>query len=59
MDVASKELKLAVRGINYTPKGDGSATAQLIVEVTGSAAVDMLLHSLRRIKGVRNAHRIN
>ena len=59
MDVASKELKLAVRGINYTPKGDGSATAQLTVEVTGSAAVDMLLHSLRRIKGVRNAHRIN
>ena len=59
MDTASKELKLAVRGINFTPKGDGTATAQLSVEVTGANIVDMLLHSLRRIKGVKNAYRIN
>lgn len=59
MDVASKELKLSVRGINYMPKGDGTATAQLVVEVTGANIVDMLLHSLRRIKGVKNAYRIN
>ena len=59
MDVASKELKLSVRGINYMPKGDGSASAQLVVEVTGANIVDMLLHSLRRIKGVKNAYRIN
>ena len=49
MDVASKELKLSVRGINYMPKGDGTATAQLVVEVTGANIVDMLLHSLRRV----------
>ena len=59
MDVASKELKLAVRGINFSPKGDGMASAQLTVEVPSSGIVDMLLHSLRRIKGVRNAYRIN
>ena len=59
MDVASKELKLAVRGINFTPKGDGMASAQLTVEVPSSGIVDMLLHSLRRIKGVKNAYRIN
>ncbi len=59
MDVASKELKLSVRGINYMPKGDGTASAQLIVEVPSSGIVDMLLHSLRRIKGVKNAYRIN
>ncbi|MBQ8367214.1 MAG: bifunctional (p)ppGpp synthetase/guanosine-3',5'-bis(diphosphate) 3'-pyrophosphohydrolase [Alistipes sp.] len=59
MDVASKELKLSVRGINYTPKGDGTATAQLTVEVPSSGVTDMLLHSLRRIKGVKNAYRIN
>lgn len=59
MDVASKELRLSVRGINYLPKGDGMASAQLTVEVTGANIVDMLLHSLRRIKGVRNAFRIN
>jgi GTP pyrophosphokinase len=59
MDVASKELKLAVRGINYTPKGDGTATAQLTVEVPSAGVVDMLLHSLRRIKGIRNVYRIN
>ena len=59
MDTATKELKLSVRGINYNPKGDGSASAQLTVEVPSSSIVDMLLHSLRRIKGVRNAYRIN
>ncbi|MBP3547879.1 MAG: bifunctional (p)ppGpp synthetase/guanosine-3',5'-bis(diphosphate) 3'-pyrophosphohydrolase [Alistipes sp.] len=59
MDVASKELKLSVRGINFTPKGDGTATAQLTVEVPSSGVTDMLLHSLRRIRGVKNAYRIN
>ena len=59
MDVASKELKLSVRGVNYMPKGDGTASAQLVVEVTGANIVDMLLHSLRRIKGIKNAYRIN
>ena len=59
MDTATKELKLSVRGINYAPKGDGMATAQLTVEVPSSSIVDMLLHSLRRIKGVRNVYRIN
>ena len=59
MDVANKELKLSVRGINYNPKGDGTASAQLTVEVPSSGIVDMLLHSLRRIKGVRNAYRLN
>ena len=59
MDVASKELKLSVRGVNYLPKGDGTASAQLIVEVLSSSIVDMLLHSLRRIKGVKNAYRVN
>ena len=59
MDTASKELKLSVRGINYMPKGDGTASAQLTVEVAGANIVDMLLHSLRRIKGIRNAYRIN
>lgn len=59
MDTATKELKLSVRGINYTPKGDGMVSAQLTVEVASSSIVDMLLHSLRRIKGVRNAYRIN
>ena len=59
MDVANKELKLSVRGINYNPKGDGTASAQLTVEVPSSSIVDILLHSLRRIKGVRNAYRVN
>ena len=59
MDVVSKDLKLAVRGINFTPKGDGSAVAQLTIEVPSAGVVDTLLHSLRRIKGVRNAYRLN
>ena len=59
MDVASKELKLSVRGINYKPKSDGSASAQLTVEVPSVGVVDMLLHSLRRIKGIKNVYRMN
>lgn len=59
MDVASKELKLSVRGINFNPKGDGTATAQLTVEVPSVGVVEMLLHSLRRVKGVRNVYRVN
>ena len=59
MDIASKELKLSVRGINFTPKGDGSASVQLSIEVPSVGVVDMLLHSLRRVKGVKNAYRIN
>ncbi len=59
MDVASKELKLSVRGINFKPKGDGMASAELSVEVPSVGVTDMLLHSLRRIKGVRNVYRIS
>ena len=59
MDVASKELGLVVRSINFEPRGDGMASARLTVEVPGSGVVDTLLHSLRRIRGVRSAHRAN
>ncbi len=59
MDVASKELKLSVRSVNFQPRGDGSASCQLAVEVQSVGVVDMLLHSLRRIKGVKNAYRLN
>lgn len=59
MDVASKELKLAVRSISFTPRGDGTASGELSVEVSGSGIVDMLLHSLRRIKGIKNVYRKN
>ena len=59
MDVASKELKLSVRGISFKPKGDGMASAELSVEVPSAGVTDMLLHSLRRIKGVRNVYRIS
>ena len=59
MDVASKELKLAVRSVSFSPRGDGTASGELSVEVQSSGIVDMLLHSLRRIKGVKNAYRIS
>lgn len=59
MDVASKELGLGVRSINFEPRGDGMAAARLTVEVPSAGVVDMLLHSLRRIRGVKNAYRVN
>ena len=59
MDVAAKELGLAVRSISFTPRGDGTASGELTVEVPGAGVVDTLLHSLRRIRGIKNAFRIN
>ena len=59
MDVAAKELGLGVRSINFEPRGDGMASARLTVEVPSAGVVDTLLHSLRRIRGVRNAYRAN
>ncbi len=58
-EVVSRDLKLNIRTMSFSSRSDGSASGSITVEVPGTGIVDMLLHAVRRIKGVRNAYRVN
>ncbi len=56
-EVVSRELKLNIRSISLTSRNDGTARGTLVVEVPGTGMVDMLVHSIMKIKGVIRAYR--
>lgn len=56
-EVISRDLKLNMRSISFVSRGDGSVIGTVSVEVSGAGVVDMLIHSLLRIKGVQRAYR--
>lgn len=56
-EVISRDLKLNMRSISFVSRGDGSVIGTVSVEVAGAGIVDMLVHSLMRIKGVQRAYR--
>lgn len=58
-EVITKELKLNMRTFNFSSRGDGTAVGSVSVEVPSAAVVDMLIHSIMRIKGVQRAYRVN
>ena len=58
-EVISRDLKLNMRSISFISRGDGSVIGTVSVEVSGTGVVDMLIHSLMRIKGVQRAYRVN
>lgn len=58
-EVITRELKLNMRTFNFTSRGDGTAVGSVSVEVPSAAVVDMLIHSIMRIKGVQRAYRVN
>ncbi len=58
-EVITKELKLNMRTFNFSSRGDGTAVGSVSVEVPSAAVVDMLIHSIMRIKGVQRAFRVN
>ena len=58
-EVITKELKLNMRTFNFSSRGDGTAVGSVSVEVPSAAVVDMLSHSIMRIKGVQRAYRVN
>ena len=57
-EVITRELKLNIRGLNFTSRGDGTAVGTVSVEVPSAAVVDMLIHSIMRVKGVQRAFRM-
>jgi GTP pyrophosphokinase len=58
-EVITKELKLNMRSFNFSSRGDGTAVGSVSVEVPSAAVVDMLIHSIMRVKGVQRAYRVN
>ncbi|MFI3316517.1 MAG: RelA/SpoT family protein [Rikenellaceae bacterium] len=56
-EVISKVLKLNMRSISLSSRGDGSAVGAVNVEVPSVGTVDTLIHSILRIKGVLKAYR--
>ena len=58
-EVISHDLKLNMRSMSFASRADGSVVGTVSVEVASAAIVDMLIHSLTRIKGVQRAFRVN
>ena len=54
----NRDLKLSIRSMNLSP-GGGLLSGVIHVEVPGTGMVDMLIHSILRIKGVQKAYRVN
>ena len=57
-DVISRDLKLNIRSMNLSSSG-GVLSGELHVEVPGAGMLDMLVHSILRIRGVQKAYRVN
>ncbi len=58
-EVISRDLRLNIRSMNFSSASGGSVEGVVSVEVPGTAAVDTLIHSIMRIRGVQRAYRIN
>ena len=58
-EVVSRDLKLNIRTINLSSRGDGTGVGTISVEVPSASVVDMLLHAIMRVKGVQRAVRVN
>lgn len=57
-EVISHDLKLNMRTMSFSSRSDGSVIGTVSIEVSGAGVVDMLIHSLMRIKGVQRAYRV-
>lgn len=57
-DLIAQELKLNIRSMSFGAQR-GVVEGQLSIEVKNTQAVDMVIHKLKKIKGVTRAFRIN
>ncbi|MBR2962399.1 MAG: bifunctional (p)ppGpp synthetase/guanosine-3',5'-bis(diphosphate) 3'-pyrophosphohydrolase, partial [Alistipes sp.] len=58
-ETISRDMKLNLRSINITSRGDGTGVGTLSVEVPSVSVVDTLIYAILKIKGVQRAHRVN
>lgn len=57
-EVISHDLKLNMRTINFSSRGDGSAVGTISIEVPSTGVVNTLIHALQKIKGIEKVSRI-
>jgi GTP pyrophosphokinase len=57
-EVINRDLKLNIRSMNLS-SGGGTLSGLINVEVPSTNVVDMLIHSILRIRGVQRAYRVN
>ena len=58
-ETVSRDLKLNIRSINITSRGDGTGVGTLSVEVPPVGIVESLIHAILRIKGGQRLYRVN
>ena len=58
-EVVSHDMKLNIRSLNLSSRGDGTGIGTISVEVPSTGVVDTLIHAILRIKGVQRAYRVN
>ena len=58
-EVVTRELKLNIRTLSLAARGDGTMRGTISVEVPSTSIVDLLIHSIMRIRGVQRAYRVN
>ena len=57
-ELISRDLKLNMRELIFQPVKDGRIDGRVSVEVPGIATVDLLIHSLSRIRGILSVKRM-
>ena len=57
-EVVSHDMKLNIRSINISSRGDKTGSGTISVEAPSAGVVDTLIHAILRIKGVQRAYRV-
>lgn len=57
-ETISRDLKLNIRSLNISSRGDGTSAGTISVEVPSAGVVDSLIYAILRIKGVQKAYRV-
>ena len=57
-DAISRDMKINIRSMSFN-RGQGVMEGTLSIEVSSSQAVDMVLHNVKKIKGITRVYRIN
>jgi GTP pyrophosphokinase len=58
-EVVTRELKLNIRTLSLAARGNGTLRGTISVKVPSTSIVDLLIHSIMRIRGVQRAYRVN
>lgn len=58
-ELITRDMKLNIRMLNFSSRGDGTVAGTVAVDVLSASQVDSLISALQRIKGVQKAYRLN